>query len=71
MARVIRVVALSNIGLVEEHESRDCWMCVHIEKDNEYYPQPVCEACKWWNPGGFSNGLEDNYRERPDGRWKG
>lgn len=67
-ARIIHIQASGGI-LFEKKESRDCWMCVHIENDNGRVPQPVCAACKWY--GSNPPGPEDNYRERPDGRWKG
>lgn len=56
-------------NLLEKRESRDCWYCVHIEKDNGWNMQPVCAACKW--NGTSKAGIEDNYLQRLEGRWDG
>lgn len=68
MGKVIHVESIGGF-LIEKRENRDCWCCVHIEKDNELEPQPVCASCKWY--GSDKPGPDDNYIERPDGRWKG
>lgn len=68
MSNVIRVENFAG-ALLEKRESRDCWYCVHIEKDDEWIMQPVCVACKW--NGAAKAGTDDNYIQRPDGRWNG
>lgn len=68
MGNTIRVESLAGT-LFEKRERRDCWYCIHIEKDNGWSFQPVCAACKW--NGTDKAGIEDNYLQRPNGRWDG
>lgn len=69
MGNVIHVESICGF-LIEKRETRDCWRCIHIENDNGVTPQLVCASCKWFDGTGDA-GPDDNYVERPDGRWKG